>query len=194
METVILPTQKPKSSVVWFTMTCRKCRNMHCTHLKFHYIFPIGCTLYFYNGLVLLLLLLYYFPGKEETITYDQWNRKIQAHFEKLFFVSENPADRNEKHPTLVHKRGIYKDSYGASSPWCDYQLRPNFTIAMVVVSRVETLWVADFKLFQCNQKTPLQWYFQWHFVYWRNPVKISAERSPPNLSRVLESVTSFCH
>uniref|UniRef100_A0A8D0HPX6 Amylo-alpha-1, 6-glucosidase, 4-alpha-glucanotransferase n=1 Tax=Sphenodon punctatus TaxID=8508 RepID=A0A8D0HPX6_SPHPU len=71
----------------------------------------------------------------KQTITYDEWNRKIKAHFEKLFFVSENPADRDEKHPTLVHKRGIYKDSYGASSPWCDYQLRPNFTIAMVVVS-----------------------------------------------------------
>lgn len=78
---------------------------------------------------------MYYLSGKEETITYDEWDRKIQAHFEKLFFVSENPADPNEKHPNLVHKRGIYKDSYGASSPWCDYQLRPNFTIAMVVVS-----------------------------------------------------------
>ncbi|XP_028588602.2 glycogen debranching enzyme isoform X2 [Podarcis muralis] len=84
--------------------------------------------------------------GKEETITYDQWNRKILAHFEKLFFVSENPADPNEKHPTLVHKRGIYKDSYGASSPWCDYQLRPNFPIAMVVAPELfspERAWKA---------------------------------------------------
>uniref|UniRef100_A0A8B9S668 Glycogen debranching enzyme n=1 Tax=Apteryx owenii TaxID=8824 RepID=A0A8B9S668_APTOW len=77
--------------------------------------------------------------GKQETITYDEWNRKIQGHFERLFFVSENPADPNEKHPKLVHKRGIYKDSYGASSPWCDYQLRPNFTIAMVVAPELFT-------------------------------------------------------
>ncbi|KAM4659730.1 glycogen debranching enzyme isoform 4-T5 [Amazona ochrocephala] len=77
--------------------------------------------------------------GREETITYDEWNRKIQEHFERLFFVSENPADPNEKHPNLVHKRGIYKDSYGASSPWCDYQLRPNFTIAMVVAPELFT-------------------------------------------------------
>ncbi|NXA07805.1 GDE enzyme, partial [Sapayoa aenigma] len=77
--------------------------------------------------------------GKEEIITYDEWNRKIQGHFERLFFVSENPADPNEKHPDLVHKRGIYKDSYGASSPWCDYQLRPNFTIAMVVAPELFT-------------------------------------------------------
>ncbi|XP_030351608.1 glycogen debranching enzyme isoform X2 [Strigops habroptila] len=77
--------------------------------------------------------------GREETIAYDEWNRKIQEHFERLFFVSENPADPNEKHPNLVHKRGIYKDSYGASSPWCDYQLRPNFTIAMVVAPELFT-------------------------------------------------------
>ncbi|KAJ7408776.1 hypothetical protein WISP_118700 [Willisornis vidua] len=77
--------------------------------------------------------------GKEEIVTYDEWNRKIQEHFERLFFVSENPADPNEKHPNLVHKRGIYKDSYGASSPWCDYQLRPNFTIAMVVAPELFT-------------------------------------------------------
>uniref|UniRef100_A0A8C3XST5 Glycogen debranching enzyme n=1 Tax=Chelydra serpentina TaxID=8475 RepID=A0A8C3XST5_CHESE len=84
--------------------------------------------------------------GKKETITYDEWNRRIQGHFEKLFFVSENPADPNEEHPNLVHKRGIYKDSYGASSPWCDYQLRPNFTIAMVVAPEIfspERAWKA---------------------------------------------------
>ncbi|XP_044288195.1 glycogen debranching enzyme isoform X1 [Varanus komodoensis] len=84
--------------------------------------------------------------GKEENITYEQWDRKIQANFEKLFFVSENPGDPNEKHPTLVHKRGIYKDSYGASSPWCDYQLRPNFPIAMVVAPEMfspERAWKA---------------------------------------------------
>ena len=69
------------------------------------------------------------------TVSYDEWNRRIQDSFEKLFYVSEDPSDTNEKNPHLVHKRGIYKDSYGASSPWCDYQLRPNFTIAMVVVS-----------------------------------------------------------
>lgn len=68
-------------------------------------------------------------------VSYDEWNRKIQDNFERLFYVSEDPSDVNEKNPHLVHKRGIYKDSHGASSPWCDYQLRPNFTIAMVVVS-----------------------------------------------------------
>jgi glycogen debranching enzyme len=78
-----------------------------------------------------------HFSGKVVAVSYDDWNRKIQNSFEKLFHVSEDPSDPNEKHPDLVHKRGIYKDSYGASNAWCDYQLRPNFTIAMVVVSRL---------------------------------------------------------
>lgn len=67
-------------------------------------------------------------------VSYSQWDQQLQQTFEACFWVSEDPQDPSEKHPELVHKRGIYKDSYGASSPWCDYQLRPNFTVAMVVV------------------------------------------------------------
>lgn len=67
-------------------------------------------------------------------MSYVEWDRKIQENFEKKFYISHDPQDPEEKHPQLVHKRGIYKDSLGALSPWCDYQLRPNFPIAMVVV------------------------------------------------------------
>ncbi|TSN03381.1 Glycogen debranching enzyme [Bagarius yarrelli] len=84
--------------------------------------------------------------GKQVTVSYEEWNRKIQDNFEKMFYVSHNPDDPNERHPELVHKRGIYKDSCGASNPWCDYQLRPNFTIAMVVAPElftVERAWEA---------------------------------------------------
>uniref|UniRef100_A0A8C1HVJ3 Glycogen debranching enzyme n=1 Tax=Cyprinus carpio carpio TaxID=630221 RepID=A0A8C1HVJ3_CYPCA len=84
--------------------------------------------------------------GKQLSMSYEEWDRKIQQNFEKMFYVSHDPNDPNEKHPELVHKRGIYKDSYGASSPWCDYQLRPNFSIAMVVAPElftVEHAWKA---------------------------------------------------
>uniref|UniRef100_H3DLB9 Glycogen debranching enzyme n=1 Tax=Tetraodon nigroviridis TaxID=99883 RepID=H3DLB9_TETNG len=84
--------------------------------------------------------------GQEVFVSYSQWNQQLQQTFELAFWVSEDPQDPNEKHPELVHKRGIYKDSYGASSPWCDYQLRPNFTIAMVVAPElftVERAWTA---------------------------------------------------
>ncbi|XP_063282212.1 glycogen debranching enzyme [Pelobates fuscus] len=77
--------------------------------------------------------------GKEVMLTFSEWNQQIQDHFEKLFYVSDNPSDPNEQRPDLVHKREIYKDSYGASSPWCDYQLRPNFPIAMVVAPELFT-------------------------------------------------------
>lgn len=79
-------------------------------------------------------------PGKEVFISYSQWNQQLQKSFEAGFWVSGDPKDPNEKHPDLVHKKGIYKDSYGASSPWCDYQLRPNFTIAMVVVGALSVI------------------------------------------------------
>ncbi|KAI4898069.1 hypothetical protein NFI96_018072 [Prochilodus magdalenae] len=84
--------------------------------------------------------------GEIHAVSYEEWNQRIQDNFEKLFYVSLDPKDPNEQHPNLVHKRGIYKDSYGASSPWCDYQLRPNFTIAMVVAPElftVERAWGA---------------------------------------------------
>ncbi|KAL6489111.1 hypothetical protein MHYP_G00028520 [Metynnis hypsauchen] len=84
--------------------------------------------------------------GEIHTVSYEEWNQRIQDNFEKMFYVSPDPEDPNEQHPDLVHKRGIYKDSYGASSPWCDYQLRPNFTIAMVVAPElftVERAWAA---------------------------------------------------
>ncbi|KAK2843994.1 hypothetical protein Q5P01_010653 [Channa striata] len=84
--------------------------------------------------------------GKKVFISYSQWNQQLQQSFEAAFWVSGDPKDPNEKRPDLVHKKGIYKDSCGASSPWCDYQLRPNFTIAMVVAPElftVERAWKA---------------------------------------------------
>ncbi|XP_060899776.1 glycogen debranching enzyme isoform X1 [Labrus mixtus] len=84
--------------------------------------------------------------GKEVLVSYSQWNQQLQQAFEASFWVSVDPNDPKEKCPDLVHKRGIYKDSYRASSPWCDYQLRPNFTIAMVVAPElftVEKAWKA---------------------------------------------------
>jgi len=84
--------------------------------------------------------------GEEEFVSYAQWNEQLQQTFEARFWVSGESGDPNEEHPDLVHKKGIYKDSYGASSRWCDYQLRPNFAIAMVVAPEmftVERAWTA---------------------------------------------------
>ncbi|XP_028328469.1 glycogen debranching enzyme isoform X1 [Gouania willdenowi] len=82
--------------------------------------------------------------GADTRVSYCQWNQQLQQSFEAWFWVSGEPNDPNERRQDLVHKKQIYKDSVGASSPWCDYQLRPNFTIAMVVAPElfsVERAW-----------------------------------------------------
>ncbi|KAI4806376.1 hypothetical protein KUCAC02_017203 [Chaenocephalus aceratus] len=73
--------------------------------------------------------------GQTYSESYAKWDLKIQENFEKKFYIPHDPKDYEGKQPELVHKRGIYKDSFGSSSPWCDYQLRTNFPIAMVVAA-----------------------------------------------------------
>ncbi|CAJ1356503.1 unnamed protein product [Effrenium voratum] len=64
--------------------------------------------------------------ASQQTLTYSQWNQKIQNNFERLFWI-----DPDEKGGAQV--AGIYRDTLGASRKWQDTQLRPNFCIAMVV-------------------------------------------------------------
>ncbi|XP_031731854.1 glycogen debranching enzyme-like [Anarrhichthys ocellatus] len=92
--------------------------------------------------------------GQTYSVSYMEWDLKIQENFEKKFYISHDPQNPEEKQPKFVHKRGIYKDSFGASSPWCDYQLRTNFLIAMMVAPELftvekawEVLGVAEKKL-----------------------------------------------
>lgn len=59
--------------------------------------------------------------------TWTQWAQKIEEFFEKRFFVDEDCQDK------LVNRRNIYKDTVGATKPWMDFQLRPNFVVAMCV-------------------------------------------------------------
>ncbi|CAA9999855.1 unnamed protein product [Nesidiocoris tenuis] len=65
--------------------------------------------------------------GTTTTWTWSDWAAKIKTNFEKEFWVG--PDAQGE----FVNRRGIYKDTVGASQPWSDFRLRPNFTVAMVV-------------------------------------------------------------
>lgn len=71
----------------------------------------------------------------DKIITYKNWAEKIQNNFEKLFWIKRDPSTQDPDYK-LINRRGIYKDSYNASETWRDYQLRPNFPMAMVVVSK----------------------------------------------------------
>ena len=64
--------------------------------------------------------------GTNVKMLWSEWSDKILENFEKQFYISSDHSSH------LVNRRHIYKDTVGASHPWCDYQLRPNFPIAMV--------------------------------------------------------------
>ena len=88
-------------------------------------------------------------------MTYKQWSDLIHASFEKCYYIPSGKSCRLESvlpaasdirtdpsedaqyhlNPNLVNRRGIYKDVYGTppDREWSDYQLRPNFPIAMTV-------------------------------------------------------------
>lgn len=68
--------------------------------------------------------------GKQ--LAYAAWNERLQANFERLFWI-----DPEEKTNATVS--GIYKDTLGASRCWQDFQLRPNFCIAMAVAPELFT-------------------------------------------------------
>ncbi|KAH9506703.1 hypothetical protein DERF_011421 [Dermatophagoides farinae] len=63
----------------------------------------------------------------DESWTFRFWSRKICENFEKHFYVSDDCSDQ------YVNRRHIYKDTFGSTICWMDYQLRPNFLIAMTV-------------------------------------------------------------
>ncbi|GAA6007978.1 hypothetical protein JCM10207_006986 [Rhodosporidiobolus poonsookiae] len=81
--------------------------------------------------------------GKERFVSYAEWDGLIQKSFERLYYVPADPSqDANYTiDPSLVARRGIYKDVYGtpAARARADYQLRGNFPIAMSVAPELFT-------------------------------------------------------
>jgi len=59
--------------------------------------------------------------------SFKNWSDRIQSNFDKCFYIPFDSSD------PLVNRRLIYKDSFGATNQWQDFQLRPNFLIAMVL-------------------------------------------------------------
>lgn len=81
--------------------------------------------------------------GKTTIMSFKEWSNLIQQNFEKHFYVSLSPSVGESK---LINKRGIYKDCVNATFPWTDFQLRPNFPIAMAVAPELftpENAWTA---------------------------------------------------
>lgn len=84
-----------------------------------------------------------------EKISLEAWNDLLQENFEKKFYVPKDPAQDKfyDILPNVVNRRGIYKDLYKSSKPYEDYQLRPNFAIAMTVAPELFTPEYATFAI-----------------------------------------------
>jgi glycogen debranching enzyme len=88
-------------------------------------------------------------PHSRRTLTYSKWASLIKESFEHHFWI---PLDRNlasQKEGTqasYLHRTGIYKDCVGSTQRYANFQLRPNFSIAMVVAPELfspENAWTA---------------------------------------------------
>ncbi|GAA5939281.1 hypothetical protein JCM1841_004844 [Sporobolomyces salmonicolor] len=81
--------------------------------------------------------------GEERLVTYREWSELIQQSFERLYYVPADPSQDAyyDIEPSLVARRGIYKDVHGTPAPRsrADYQLRGNFPIAMAVAPELFT-------------------------------------------------------
>ena len=89
--------------------------------------------IYPYNGVTVRLG-----EDRRQPLSFVEWNRLLQKSFEEKFWVPEDPTEGNLKEGDeagYIHRRGIYKDCFKASQRFTDFQLRPNFPIAIVVVS-----------------------------------------------------------
>lgn len=68
-------------------------------------------------------------------IKYAEWADLLKSKFEYSYYVPKDaPDDSNYAvNSSIVNRRGIYKDLYRSGKEYEDYQLRPNFAIAMTV-------------------------------------------------------------
>ncbi|KAL8851746.1 MAG: hypothetical protein Q9221_003356 [Calogaya cf. arnoldii] len=76
-----------------------------------------------------------------DSITFKAWASRLQDNFERCYYVPQDPSQDSsyDVNSTIVNRRGIYKDLYRSGKEYEDYQLRPNFPIAMTVAPQLFT-------------------------------------------------------
>ena len=74
-----------------------------------------------------------------QNISFESWASKIQQNFERCYYIPVDPAEdsKHDINPSIVNRRGIYKDLYKSGKEYEDYQLRANFPIAMTVAPQL---------------------------------------------------------
>ncbi|KAF2710433.1 glycoside hydrolase family 133 protein [Pleomassaria siparia CBS 279.74] len=68
-------------------------------------------------------------------VTFKEWAELLKANFERAYYVPRIPEEDSsyDVNPKIINRRGIYKDLYRSGKEYEDYQLRPNFPVAMTV-------------------------------------------------------------
>ena len=69
-------------------------------------------------------------------MTFSDWAKALQKSFETKFWIPQDhnvASEREGQEAGYIHRTGIFKDCLGATQRYSDFQLRPNFPIAMVV-------------------------------------------------------------
>jgi glycogen debranching enzyme len=99
--------------------------------------------LYKYEGVTL--------DGGKKAISFRTWANKIQNNFERCYYVPRTPEEDGDYdvNPNIINRRGIYKDLYRSGKEYEDYQLRPNYPVAMTVAP---DLFVTDHALYALQQ------------------------------------------
>ncbi|KAF5561498.1 glycogen debranching enzyme [Fusarium phyllophilum] len=87
------------------------------------------------------------------SISLADWAGLLKANFERCYYVPISPEEdsKYDVNTPIVNRRGIYKDLYKSGKEYEDYQLRPNFAIAMTTAPALfdpdhamHALFVAD--------------------------------------------------
>lgn len=81
----------------------------------------------------------YDFPSSVETqdgkdVSLEDWEKLLQENFERCYYIPEEGEKEYENYDvdeTVINRRGIYKDTYRSGKNYEDYELRPNFTVAV---------------------------------------------------------------
>ncbi|KAL8777489.1 MAG: hypothetical protein Q9194_002526 [Teloschistes cf. exilis] len=70
-----------------------------------------------------------------ERVTFKDWASKLRENFERCYYIPLDASDDGsyDVNSSIVNRRGIYKDLYRSGKEYEDYQLRPNFPVAMTV-------------------------------------------------------------
>ncbi|KAF2810531.1 glycogen debranching enzyme [Mytilinidion resinicola] len=73
--------------------------------------------------------------GGDKIVSFKDWAAKIKANFEKNYYIPLDASKDSEYdvNTSIINRRGIYKDLYRSGKEYEDYQLRPNFPVAMSV-------------------------------------------------------------